>query len=92
MSQRIRAHVLIAGRVQGVFFRATTQREARARDVDGWVKNLPDGRVEAVFEGPEPAVEELIECCHEGSPAASVETVETEYEQPRGESGFRIRR
>ena len=92
MSQRTRAYVLISGRVQGVFFRATTQREARARDLDGWVRNRSDGRVEAVFEGPEPAVEELIEFCHEGSPAASVESVETEYEQPRGESGFRIRR
>ncbi len=92
MSDRVRAHVFVEGTVQGVYFRATTRDEARDRSVDGWVKNRSDGRVEAVFEGPEGAVAEMVEFCHEGSPAAAVEGVEVEYEQPRGESGFRIRR
>lgn len=91
MSDRVRAHVFVEGTVQGVYFRATTRDEARDRDIDGWVKNRSDGRVEAVFEGPEAAVAEMIEFCHEGSPAAAVEGVEVEYEQPRRESGFRIR-
>lgn len=92
MSDRVRAHALIEGTVQGVYFRATTRDEARDRGVDGWVENRSDGRVEAVFEGPEGAVAEMVEFCHEGSPAAAVEGVEVEYERPRGESGFRIRR
>ncbi len=89
---RTRAHVHVSGTVQGVMFRATTRDEARKRDVDGWVKNLPDGRVEAIFEGPERAVEGMVDFCHEGSPAARVEDVEVSYEQPAGEDGFRIRR
>lgn len=61
-----RAHVYVSGRVQGVFFRATTRDEARSRGITGWVKNLPDGRVEAVFEGEEKKVQEMIDFCHEG--------------------------
>ncbi|QSG09713.1 acylphosphatase [Halapricum desulfuricans] len=91
MSERTRAHVFVTGRVQGVFFRATTRDTARQRDVDGWVKNLDDGRVEAVFEGAEADVESMIEFCHEGSPQARVEDVGVEYEQPRGLDGFEIR-
>jgi len=60
---KVRAHVFVSGRVQGVFFRHETRREARMRGVKGWVRNLPDGRVEAVFEGEEEAVKELIEFC-----------------------------
>jgi len=88
---RIRAHVFVSGRVQGVYYRASTRDAARERDVDGWVRNLDDGRVEAVFEGPESAIEEMIEWCHTGSPAAAVEDVEVEYEEPSGHSGFQIR-
>jgi acylphosphatase len=88
---RVRAHVFVSGTVQGVYYRASTRDAARDRDVDGWVRNLDDGRVEAVFEGPESAVEELIEWCHTGSPAASVEEVHVEYEEPDGESGFRVK-
>ncbi|MGQ4556266.1 acylphosphatase [Halobellus sp. GM3] len=88
---RINAHVFVSGTVQGVYYRASTRDAAEERDVDGWVRNLDDGRVEAVFEGPESAVEEMIEWCHTGSPAASVESVEAEYGEPTGESGFRIR-
>ncbi|QSG05851.1 acylphosphatase [Halapricum desulfuricans] len=91
MSDRTRAHVFVTGRVQGVFFRATTRDTAHQQDVDGWVKNLDDGRVEAVFEGTEDDVESMIEFCHDGSPQARVEGVEVEYGQPRGLDGFEIR-
>ncbi|WP_135364212.1 acylphosphatase [Halosimplex halophilum] len=92
MTDRTRAHVYVSGRVQGVFYRATTRDEARERGVDGWVRNLDDGRVEAVFEGPEPAVEAMVEWCHEGSDRARVEDVEAEYGEPEGLDGFEIRR
>ena len=92
MSDRTRAHVFVSGRVQGVYFRATTRDTAEEQGVDGWVRNLQDGRVEAVFEGSEDAVESMVEFCHEGSPMAEVEDVEVEYEAPQGEEGFRIRR
>ncbi|QPV63718.1 acylphosphatase [Halosimplex litoreum] len=92
MTDRTRAHVYVSGRVQGVFYRATTRDAARERGVDGWVTNLEDGRVEAVFEGSEPAVEAMVEWCHEGSDRARVEGVEAEYGQPEGLDGFEIRR
>ncbi|WP_135662299.1 acylphosphatase [Halorhabdus rudnickae] len=92
MSERTHAHVHVTGRVQGVFFRATTRERAAEHDVDGWVKNLADGRVEAVFEGAEESVEAMIEFCHEGSPQARVEDVEVEYQEPTGSDGFQIRR
>ncbi len=89
---RTRAHAFVSGRVQGVYFRANTREQARDAGVDGWVRNLDDGRVEAVFEGPRDAVEAMVAWCHEGSPAASVEDVSVEYESPEGEDGFRVRR
>jgi len=92
MTDRTRAHVFVTGRVQGVFYRATTRDQARERGVDGWVKNLDDGRVEAVFEGPEDAVAAMVEWCHEGSDRARVEDVEVEYGEPEGLDGFEIRR
>ena len=88
---RTRAHVFISGRVQGVYYRATTREQAGERGVDGWVRNLDDGRVEAVFEGPEAAVEAMVEWCHEGSSRARVEDVEVEYEDPEGLEGFEVR-
>ncbi|MFB6228287.1 MAG: acylphosphatase [Halobacteriales archaeon] len=88
---RTRAHVFVSGRVQGVYFRATTRDEAREAGVDGWVRNLADGRVEAVFEGREDAVESMVAFCGEGSPAARVDDVEVEYEDPEGIEGFEIR-
>ncbi|MDS0478467.1 acylphosphatase [Natrinema sp. 1APR25-10V2] len=91
MAGRTRAHVFVSGTVQGVYYRANTRDTAREKGVDGWVKNLDDGRVEAVFEGPEKAVESMIEWCHTGSPAAEVEDVEAEYEEPQGEDGFEVR-
>ncbi len=92
MSERTRARVLVSGKVQGVYFRANTREQARERGVDGWVRNLRDGRVEAVFEGPAEAVEAMVEWCHEGSPAARVDDVEAEYANPEGLDGFEIRR
>ena len=92
MSERTRAHVFVSGRVQGVFFRDTTRQTAQAEGVDGWVRNLKDGRVEAVFEGPAEAVESMVEFCHEGSPAANVTGVDVEYGEQEGVEGFRVRR
>lgn len=91
MTDRIRAHVFVSGTVQGVYYRATTREEARERGVDGWVKNLPDGRVEAVFEGPEGAVRDIVEWCETGSPAADVDDVDVEFGEPEGLDGFEVR-
>ena len=88
---RVRAHVWISGRVQGVYFRAYTEDEAAFRKVAGWVRNAPDGRVEAVFEGAPAAVEAIVGWCHRGSPAAEVSAVEVAWEAPQGERGFRVR-
>ncbi|WP_262176331.1 acylphosphatase [Haloarcula laminariae] len=87
---RKRAHVYVTGRVQGVFFRATTRDTAQERGVDGWVKNLDDGRVEAVFEGDPEAVDAMVDFCYEGSEMASVSTVEVSEEEPEGIDGFEI--
>lgn len=92
MADRTRAHVFVSGTVQGVYYRASTRDAARDAGVDGWVKNRDDGRVEAIFEGPEDAVSEMIEWCQKGSPAADVEDVNVEYGGPEGEDGFEIRR
>jgi len=88
---KVRAHVIIEGRVQGVFFRAHTQDEARRRNVMGWVKNRYDGGVEAVFEGEKEDVQSLIEWCHVGPPYARVTNVKVEWEDYLGEfSDFSI--
>ena len=87
----VRAHVWIAGRVQGVAFRAYTIDEASARRVTGWVRNTPDGRVEAVFEGERAVVEAMIAWCRKGPPAARVNSVEVTWEEPKGERGFTVR-
>ncbi len=85
-----RAHVLIEGLVQGVFFRESTRRVAYRERLSGWVRNLADGSVEAVFEGERPAVERAIAWCHHGPPDAAVQAVQLNWEIPRGEQGFRI--
>ncbi len=72
MADQVRVHVVIEGRVQGVFFRASTRDEARARGLTGWARNLPDGRVEAVFEGDKRVVENMLAWCHKGPPYAYV--------------------
>jgi acylphosphatase len=68
-------HVYISGRVQGVFFRAETQKAAKGLNINGWVRNLPDGRVEALFEGEDADVDKMIVWCHKGPPTARVENV-----------------
>jgi len=89
--ERTRAHVFVSGRVQGVYYRASTRERAREAGVDGWVRNLDDGRVEAVFEGPEQAVDTMIEWCETGSRAAEVEAVDVTIEPPEGVEGFEVR-
>jgi acylphosphatase len=91
MSERVRAHVYVTGKVQGVYYRANTRDTAHEQGLDGWVRNLDDGRVEAVFEGPEPDVETMVEWCHDGSPRARVDDVAVEYEDPEGLAGFEVK-
>jgi acylphosphatase len=89
---KVRAHVHISGRVQGVFFRSETQDEAIKKNVTGWVRNLPDGRVEAVFEGEKENVENVIEFCKRGSPGARVTKVDVNWQDFTGEfKNFGIR-
>ena len=86
----VRRRVLVHGRVQGVFFRDTLRERARAHGVAGWVRNRPDGAVEAVFEGSPEAVERLVRFCRTGPPRAAVERVEVTEEDPEGLSGFDV--
>ncbi len=88
---RVRAHVFISGYVQGVNFRAATRREAETRGVTGWVSNVPNGQVEAVFEGEASDVQRMIDWCHHGPPRARVERVTVEWEPYVGEfDGFDV--
>jgi acylphosphatase len=80
-----RVHVYIRGRVQGVFFRAETQRAAIGFNLTGWVRNMSDGRVEALFEGKDENVDKMLGWCHIGPPAARVKEVLTEEETYIGE-------
>jgi acylphosphatase len=87
-----RAHVYISGRVQGVGFRYNTVYMAQQLNLTGWVRNLWDGRVEAVFEGPADAVEQAVRWCHHGERPARVENVNISYETPTGEfTYFRVK-
>jgi acylphosphatase len=89
--EQVRAHVIITGRVQGVSFRAYARDRARAAGVEGWIRNLSDGRVEAVFEGTRPAVQRMVSWCYSGPALAAVEKVELRWEEPTGtEGGFAI--
>jgi acylphosphatase len=85
-----RKRVIVHGRVQGVFFRDTTRRTAQSRGVSGWVRNNPDGSVEAAFEGPEEAVDSMVRFCREGPRGAVVEHVDVRDEPPEGLTGFRV--
>lgn len=82
---KVRVHVFVSGRVQGVFFRQSTKRIAQSLYVQGWARNLPDGRVEAVFEGEEPAVKTLVDYCRHGPLAARVDDLEVRNENYVGE-------
>ncbi|BAY21566.1 putative acylphosphatase [Calothrix sp. NIES-2100] len=88
----IRAHVLISGRVQGVGYRYATVDTASQLGLTGWVRNLPDSRVEAVFEGAREVVEDMVRWCHGGPPAAVVQNIVVDYEEPEGLRGFEVRR
>jgi acylphosphatase len=80
-----RVHVFISGRVQGVFFRAYTRNEALRLGLTGWVKNLPNSQVEAIFEGETSQLEQMVAWCYEGPPYALVKEVKTVWEKYTGE-------
>ncbi|MBI5068528.1 MAG: acylphosphatase [Deltaproteobacteria bacterium] len=91
MSGPARARIVVTGIVQGVAYRASAQAEAVRLGLAGWVRNRPDGRVEALAEGPRARVESLVAWCWRGPPLARVSDVEVAWEEPRGEpEGFRI--
>jgi acylphosphatase len=81
----VRAHVFVSGMVQGVFFRSETRDEAKKHGVNGWICNIPDGRVEAVFEGEQENVRALIEFCKRGPPRARVTNTDVIWENYVGE-------
>ena len=87
-----RAHVYVSGQVQGVFFRDSARERAEQLGLTGWVRNLQDGRVEAIFEGPSEKVREMVRWCEEGPSHAEVEDVEAEIEASEGDlEGFEVR-
>jgi acylphosphatase len=86
----VRKRVIVHGRVQGVFFRDTTRRIAESRGVAGWVRNNPDGSLEATFEGPANAVDAMVRFAHDGPRGAGVEGVEVFDEEAEGLTGFRV--
>jgi len=88
---KTRIHLFVSGRVQGVGFRASARRRAGELGVGGWIKNLPDGRVEAVAEGPERSVEKMVRWCRRGPRRAEVENIEIGEETVEGLEGFEVR-
>jgi acylphosphatase len=92
VAEPVRAHVWVSGRVQGVGFRYETVHEARARGLAGWVRNLDTGQVEAVFEGPPEAVDEMVAWCRVGPAGAWVRQCQVRRDEPvRGLAGFQAR-
>lgn len=90
--ERKRVHLIVRGRVQGVFFRASVAREALGLGTTGWIRNLPDGTVEAEIEGATSAVDDLVAYCQEGPPNARVDRIEVTDAEPTNEAGsFRVR-
>jgi acylphosphatase len=91
-SEKTRCHVLVSGRVQGVFFRQGTSEKAKALGLKGWVRNTEDGRVEAVFEGEREKIEKILEWMKVGPPLARVDGLEIKWEDFKGEfEDFEIR-
>ena len=86
-----RAHAVISGRVQGVFFRAEASAHARSLALAGWVKNRADGSVEAAFEGSQDAVESMLRWCERGPAGARVDAVDVTWEPPEGDGAFQVR-
>jgi len=92
-NMKVRAHIFVSGRVQGVFFRVETRYEAMKRNVAGWVRNTSGGRVEAIFEGEREDVEKLIEFCKSGPPGARVTKIDVQWKEYTGEfESFKIGR
>ena len=89
---RQRRRLRVTGRVQGVWYRGSTQAEARRLGLDGWVRNLEDGSVEAAAEGPPDSLDRLVRWCHDGPPLARVDEVVVTDEPPEGLTGFEVRR
>jgi len=88
---KTRAHIIVKGNVQGVFFRQNTKRQAQSRGVFGWVRNNVDGSVEAVFEGEETAVKNVVDYCRHGPSFAEVENIQVDFEPFQNEFiNFRI--
>lgn len=83
--ERARAHLLISGRVQGVFYRSFTEDVAHSLGLKGWVKNCGDGKVEAVFEGKKEDIEKAISLCYKGPPAARVSNIDVRWKDFKGE-------
>lgn len=90
LSKQTHAHAFISGKVQGVGYRYSTMNEAKKLGLNGWVRNLPDSRVEAVFEGESEVVEEMIRWCRQGPTAAVVNDVQVEYSEAEGLQEFEI--
>lgn len=89
---KTRAHVIVTGKVQGVFYRAETASKAKQLSLKGWVRNLPDGRVEAIFEGEETDVRKIIDFCWHGPPNAYVVDVDVRQQEWKGEfESFEVR-
>ena len=89
---RVCRHGYVSGRVQGVYFRQATAAQAERLDLDGWVRNLADGRVEVLFEGEDAAVDELASWLQQGPEAAEVTTLELQEQALQGVAGFIVRR
>ena len=85
MGELVRVHMIISGRVQGVFFRANTKSKAQSLNLSGCVRNLPDGSVEVVAEGPHDTLADFVRWCHKGPAAARVDSVDIEWELATGE-------
>jgi acylphosphatase len=90
MSEKVRVRVIVGGVVQGVYFRSSTRDMAAGLGLDGWVRNLRDGRVEAVFEGDRDSVDKAVAWVRHGPPRAVVQAVEKFEEEPSGLLGFRV--
>ncbi|MEQ9490955.1 MAG: acylphosphatase [Alphaproteobacteria bacterium] len=88
---RTAIHCIIHGKVQGVWYRAWTQQTAASKSLDGWVRNLPDGTVEAVFAGEETAVADMLEACRKGPPLSRVTGIDQEPAEDPGTAGFEVR-
>lgn len=92
MAKKVRVHIFVSGLVQGIFFRSSTKKTAQKLGAVGWVRNLPDSRVEIVAEGEKQKIEELVEWVKEGPAVARVDNLDVEYEEYKGEfNSFEVR-